>query len=95
MMIVSRYCKLLLLLLMLKMLIVLFLYFLEIVQDLSNRLLIGGNSLIQEQKGIRNNLKLANNLLEVLCKLFILAKTSTSILLITIGICLGRNNNTL
>jgi hypothetical protein len=48
---------------MLKMLIVLFLYFLEIVQDLSNRLLIGGNSLIQEQKGIRNNLKLANNLL--------------------------------
>jgi hypothetical protein len=80
---------------MLKMLIVLFLYFLEIVQDLSNRLLIGGNSLIQEQKGIRNNLKLAYNLLEVLGKLFILAKTSTSILLITISICLGRNNNTL
>ena len=83
------------LLLMAQMLLVLILDLLEVVKDLGDLLFVGGDALVEKEKRFGDDLKLAYDLLKVLGKLLILSKTSTSVLLIAIGIRLGRNNDAL
>ena len=83
------------LLLVAQMLLVLILDLLEVVKDLGDLLFVGGDPLVEEEKRFGDDLKLAHDLLEVLGKLLILSKASTSVLLIAIGIRLGRNNDAL
>ena len=74
------------------MLLILILDLLEVVKDLGDLLFVCRDALVEEEKRFGDDLKLTHYLLKVLGKLLILSKASTSVLLIAIGIRLGRNN---
>ena len=84
-----------LLLLVDQVLLVLILDLFEVIEDLGNLFLVSGDTLIEKKQRLRNNLQLADNLLEVLSEFLVLPKASASMLFVAVGIRFGRDNNSL